>query len=349
MWKITLVLLSLFLLASCSWFVKQPSRVDNPIVRGVDYVGVSVSDLDKSSQLYATATDLASVYKTEFDDHPVINTLTGRSGVKLNTHLMESANAQLRFMQFENRSDRAKSSPHVDVYGPGIAHVCYQVAKKTRTYETFLANGATHIGDPEMVHLNPKNPVYYAYAKDQDNILFEVEHVDVEALQLDTPPKNDYRIRHVSLATPDMDRLVEFYSVLLETQNPRRAGSLIKLSGEKLDKISGQPDSEIEMAWFQIRNLELEIIQYHSHSVDASADPRPFDALGYNTIVFDVTDIQAAKQQLLAAGGSVVSDEQSMDGGQILFGRDPDGNLLGFQAIKGDSPLSSQKFEDNGI
>lgn len=349
MFKLSIGLLSVMLVSSCSWFVKHPSRVENPIVRGVDYIGVSVSDLEKSSQLYAKATDLKSVVKTDFSDHPVLNSLAGRDSVQVSTHLMKSANAQLRLMQFDNPSKEAKSSPHVDVYGPGIAHVCYQVAKKTRTYEAFLANGATHIGDPEMVHLNPKNPVYYAYAKDHDSILFEVEHVDVEALELATPPKNEYRIRHVSLATPDMDRLVAFYSTLLETQNPRRAGQLIKLSGDKLDKISGQPNSEIEMAWFQIRNLELEIIQYHSHPINTDVDPRPFDALGYNTIVFNVTNIQAAKEKFIEAGGTLVSEAQAMDDGKIMFGRDPDGNLLGFQVINDDSPLSSQNFKDNGI
>jgi catechol 2,3-dioxygenase-like lactoylglutathione lyase family enzyme len=341
-------LLSLFLLSSCSWFTSPPSRAENPVIRGVDYIGMTVSDIDKSSELYALATDLQSVEKTEFNTHPVIDTLAGKKGVQASAHLMKSVNAQLRLMEFKNPSEVAKATPYLRVYGPGIAHVCYQVAKKTRTYETFLENGGTHIGDPEMVHLNPKNPVYYAYAHDHDNILFEVEHVDVEALNLPAPPKNDYRIRHVSLATSDMDRLVEFYSTLLETQNPRRAGTLINLSGEKLDKVSGEPGSEIEMAWFQVRNIELEIIQYHSPKATALETPRPFDSLGYNSIVFDVADMQVAKTLFLKAGGIVISEPQSMDEGQIMFGHDPDGNLLGFQVISSNSPLSSQNFQDNG-
>ncbi|GAB5385886.1 MAG: hypothetical protein Alis3KO_30090 [Aliiglaciecola sp.] len=347
--KILVLVLSALFVSSCSWFTKAPSRVNNPIVRGVDYVGVSVSDLEKSSRLYAEATNLTSVSKKQFDNHPVINALAGRQGVRAKTHMMESVNAQLRFMQFSPPSEQATSTPHVEVFGPGIAHVCYQVAQETQTYQTFLANGSEPVGDPEMVHLNPRNPVYYAYARDHDKILFEVEHVDVAALDLAQPPKNKYRIRHVSLATPDMERLVAFYSTLLETENPRRAGSWIKLAGDKLDKISGETDSKIEMAWFQIRNLELEIIQYHSHPMDKNVTPRPFEALGYNTIVFNVTDMQAAKQKLLEAGGTIVSEPKPMDSGQIMFGRDPDGNLLGFQVIDDDSPMSSQKFKDNGI
>ncbi len=347
--RLSLGLLSVLTLAGCSWFSAEPSRVENPVVRGVDYVGMTVSNLERSSVLYQKAADLTPSDITQIDSHPVVNSLVGRDGAKAKSRLLTSVNAQLKLTEFTQPAAKAANTPHLEVYGPGIAHVCYQVAKHTHTYETFLANGATPIGDPEMIHLNPKNPVYYAYAHDPDHILFEVEHVDVQALELPTPPKNEYRIRHVSLATTDMDRSVDFYSHLLETKDPRRAGSLIKLSGEKLDKIAGQKDAAIEMAWFQIRNLELEIIQYHSPQPAPLNTPRPFDALGYNSVVFDVTDLAAAKALLLEAGGTLVSDARPMDGGYIMYGRDLDGNLLGFQKSADGSPYSSQQFADNGI
>lgn len=349
MQKVTIVLFLILSISACSWFSKEPTRAENPVIRGVDYVGMSVSDLVRSSDLYANAADLKPIMDKKFVRHPLLNLLTEREDTEVSTRLMQSVNAQIRLMQFQNMPASIQNITPVDVFGPGIAHVCYQVAKKTNTYEVFLQNGATHIGDADMVQLSSKNPVYYAYARDPDNILLEVEHVDVAALEVDTPPKNDYRIRHVSLATPDMDRLVAFYSILLETSNPRRAGRLIKLSGDKLDRISGLPESEIEMAWFQIRNLELEIVQYHSHPTNRSAQTRPFDALGYNSIVFDVTNIDAARDKLEEAGGEVVGEVQSLDGGQILFGRDPDGNLLGFQSLIMSAAASSQKFKDNGI
>jgi catechol 2,3-dioxygenase-like lactoylglutathione lyase family enzyme len=310
---------------------------------------MTVSNIDRQSEFYEKTTHLQSVKKGEFLRHPVIDILADRGGAQVSTHLMSGVNAQLRLMQFSQPSDAAKHTPILEVYGTGIAHVCYQVAEKTQTYQSFLEHGGTHIGDPDLVQLNPRNPVYYAYAYDPDNILAEIEHVDIEALDLDIPPKNDYRIRHVSLATSNMERIVAFYSILLETNNPRRAGTLINLSGDKLDRISGQPDSEIEMAWFQVRNLELEIIQYHEPTPIVSDTARPFDALGYNSIVFDVTDLEAAKSLLLTAGGTIVSEQRPMDGGIVMFARDPDGNLLGFQVISPESPLSSQKFKDNGV
>ena len=344
--KIAIALLAALFLGACTG---SPEPVDT-VFRGIHYVGVSVSDLDRSTAFYSEAADLTLVDDGVLERSPVIETLAGRSDVRAMTRLIKSSNAQLRFMQFENRSAAAQAAPRVEVYGPGIAHLCFQVAKKTETYERFLEAGATPIGAREMVQINPRRPVDYAYVHDADGIIIEVEHVDIAALDLDTPPKYDYRIRHISLATPDIDRAVEFYSILLDQKKPRRVGGgLISLSGEHFDKVSGLPGTKLEFAWFQVRNLELEIIQYHSHPTEVPAEPRPVDALGYNMIVFDVTDLETAREKLIAAGGTVVTEAQAMDDGSILFGRDLDGNLLGFQVLAADAVLSSQNFEDSGI
>ena len=248
-------------------------------------------------------------------------------------------------MQFEGSS----ATGAVPVNGPGIAHVCYQVNKTTGAYQTFLDSGARALGSVAMVQLSERNPVEYAYALDSDGIMFEVEHVDVSQLDLEQPPANDYRIRHVSLASPDIDSLVAFYGVLLGDQDARRIGRWLKLSGDKADQVSGLPGTELEMAWYQTRNLELEIVQYHSHPTERPANPRPLNAPGYNMIVFEVADLQAARESLLAAGGTTVTDVAPMDGGSIFFGRDPDGNLLGFQTTPPDAVVSSQNFDGNGI
>jgi catechol 2,3-dioxygenase-like lactoylglutathione lyase family enzyme len=325
-----------------------PSRAENPVVKGVHYVGMTVNNLEHSSKLYSDSMNLVTVDQMEIANSPLLDKLAGRTGVKAKTSLMTSVNAQLRFMQFESPSEQAKQSTFVDANGPGIAHVCFQVNQNTLAYDKFLSGGGKHIGTPEMLQMNPKNPVYYAYARDLDNTMVEIEHVNIEALNLPTPPKNNYRIRHVSLATTDMNRAVTFYSKLLETKNPRRAGRLLTIKGEKVDGVSGLPQSEIEMAWFQVRNLELEIIQYLNPAPKAIEAPRPIDASGYNMIVFDVTDLHSAKERLLAAGGTIVDDKQSFDGEKILFGRDLDGNLLGFQVLPSHSPFSAESFKDNG-
>ena len=317
------------------------------VIKGVNYVGVSVSDLDQSADLYSTAADLAEVDRTPLQGSAALDTLAGRGGVTADTRMMRSVNAQLRFMHFPGSASFSSIQP-TPVQGPGIAHVCYQVAQSTDTYQKFLDQGVEVIGERDLVHLNPRNPVYYGYVKDLDGIVVEVEQVDVDKLDLETPPENKYRVRHVSLATPDIDRLVEFYSILLDEPKPRRVGALGGISSKKIDAVSGLPDSKLKMAWFQIRNLELEIFQYVSHPTTIPDTPRPVDAAGYNMIVFDVADLEAATAKFIEAGGTIETEPEAMDGGQIVFGRDPDGNILGLQQAPQDAVVSSQNFSGNG-
>jgi len=345
---VTITLLSLGAIALYYRMTIPPTRVENPVITGVNYVGVTVSNIEQSSKLYHDSANLKLIQQKTISNNPVINTLVDRTNTQIQTRLMRSSNAQLRLMQFESPSKVAQNAEFIDANGPGIAHVCFQVNQKTQTYEKFLTGGATHIGARDMIQINPKNPVSYAYVRDHDNIMVEIEHVDIAALYLPSPPKNDYRIRHVSLATTDMERAIKFYSTLLETKNPRRVGSLLKLKGENVDKISGFKHGELEMAWFQIRNLELEIIQYTNPVPKTNTSQRPMDATGYNMIVFNVTNLALAKEKLLAAGGTIELENKTMEGAQVLLGRDLDGNLLGFQALSKDSPYSAKHFKDDG-
>ena len=327
----------------------EPSRVANPIVKGVHYIGATVSNLNNSRDIYQASADLQPVTSAKVENDPWLDRLAGRSGVKVSTQLMKSVNAQLNLMQFARPSAEAKQYSAVAVAGPGIAHVCYHIAKSTGAYEKFLQLGATVMGARDMVKFNEEGPMSYAYVKDKDGLILEIEQVDVEALNPEKSLKHDYRIRHIALSTPNIDKAVAFYSTLLETTNPSRAGDLTPHSGEKFDQVTGLTGTAIEMVWFQIRNLELEIVQYHSYKTELPSKPRPIDAIGYNAIVFDVTDLTAAKKKLLEAGGTLVKTPKNVMDKSIFYGRDLDGNLLGFQILANDSPYSSQNFEDNGI
>lgn len=351
----------LVLLGLTAWFYlsdgapEQNGNRETAVIDGVNFVGMTVSDLDRSVEVYSQAAELSRVSEKQLlMNNSVIDRLSGRANTQATTQLMKSVNSQLMFMQFVD-TPQTEGYSAVPVNGPGIAHVCFQVNAETNSYQNFLSSGATTIGDSEMVTLNPKNPVAYAYIHDHDGIMLEVEHVDVAALSLPEPPKNQYRIRHVSLATSDMDRLVGFYSILLEEGKPRRAGRFFGFSSEKIDRVSGLADSKIKMSWFQVRNLELEIIEYLNPRPDAVGEPRHLDALGYNMIVFDVKDLEQARTLFTKAGGKIINDVDATFGGDTnigegtIFGRDPDGNLIGLQKIAASNKHSSKNFLSNGI
>lgn len=325
-------------------FAATPER-DEAVVQGVNYIGVTVADLDRATNLYRVAADLESVTEDQVPDALIQNFGSGEN-LRGESRLMKSVNAQLRFMQFSGGSNAASDFSPVPVNGPGIAHICYQVADETLSYQRFLEAGASHIGNRDLVQLNPRNPVVYAYANDIDGIMFEVEHIDFS--QVSRPRKNDYRIRHVSIASPNVERMVGFYSVLMEEPEPRRSGIGGTLSGIPFDQVSGLPGTKVEMAWFQVRNLELELIQYHSHPTETPTEPRPLDAPGYNLIMFDVASLERTVELLQQAGATDITEPMNLDGGQAIFARDPDKNLLGFQLIAADSAYSSRNFPDNG-
>ena len=339
--------LAVFGLSGCGGGAAEPFESDS-VILGVSYVGVSVSDLDAAEALYAEAVDAQTVNRDAIPLDGVFASLTGRSGGEISTRLVRRTNSQLRLMSFPDRPEEVIGLSAVPVEGPGLAHVCFQVADETNTYEKFLAAGATPIGDQDLVQLRPENPVRYGYVQDADAIITEIEHIDVSKLDLPSPPKNLHRVRHASFATPDVNRLKDFYSVFLGGQKPRHVGRLRKVSGDTIDRVSGLQGSQIEMAWVQLRNLELEMFQYHSHPTELPDEPRPVDAIGYNMIVFDVSDIEAARQRVLDAGGTIVSEPGRLDGGTILFARDPDGNLIGLQTLPAGSVFSAENFPDNG-
>jgi catechol 2,3-dioxygenase-like lactoylglutathione lyase family enzyme len=321
-------------LGACSGGSPEKYALKSTLIEGVNYVGISVSDMDEAIAFYQEPAALERLNDSG----------NNASSDTVETQILRSVNAQIRLMKFQEPTEIAVTP----VQGPGIAHVCVQATKSADAYGKFLENGGTAIGDPEMVTLNPRNPVQYAYVEDPDGNVVEVEHVDVAALDLPAPPKNSHRIRHVALATPDIERLTDFYSDLLDEPSPRRIGRLKPFSGENIDKVSGLPGSAIKMSWFQVRNLELEISQYFSHPTEIPSPPRPVDSIGFNMIVFDVNDLAGAEAKFVEAGGVLETLDPSLDDETIFFGRDPDGNLLGFQDVPDSSIFSSQNFANNG-
>jgi catechol 2,3-dioxygenase-like lactoylglutathione lyase family enzyme len=347
--SISLLLICALLLSGCNWFQKESTRPEKPIVMGISYIGVGVENLKATTSLYRDVANMKVVLEQSLENDPVITQLSAGKPKSVSTALLRTANAQLRFMQFHQETAEALRYSPVAVNGTGIAHVCFQVNRETKVYQNFFNNGASAIGIEDMVQISSQNPVYYAYAHDPEGILVEIEEVDVSALELEKPPSNDYRLRQISLATANMDRIIAFYSILFEEQNPRRIGKWIQLSGDKIDSISGLPDSEIEMAWFQTRNLELEIVQYHSHPPLTEQVTRPIDSHGYNLIMFEVSDLNKTRSMLQKANADIVLDSENFDGLPTVFARDPDGNLLGFQVSDAASLLSAAKFANNGL
>ena len=327
----------------------QPQQELDDLITGVHYVGVAVPDVEAAATYYESAFDVERLGADEMDLAGLPAELTPDGVNELDSVLLRSANAQVRLMSFAGEDYTPSNADAVPVQGPGMMHVCFQAIQEATVYARAIAAGAEAIGAKDPVALTDRNPVKYGYVKDASGIVTEIEEVDTSKLDLPEPPKNSIRMRHIAFATPDLERMVSFYSAFFGGQEPRRIGSWFNLSGEQFDKVSGLPGSEIEMAWFQVRNLEIELATYHSHPTKLPDTVRPIDAPGYNMVVFEVTDLAAAKERLAAAGGTLLAGTTQLDGAEIAFGRDPDGNLLGLQALPEGSIYSAKNFADQGV
>jgi catechol 2,3-dioxygenase-like lactoylglutathione lyase family enzyme len=323
------------LLASCAAPAKPNMVVDQttPVIRGVSYVGISVSDIDKTAEFYETTMNLKEVQRGKLSGMKGLNALAGGKTLSAETRLLRGENGQLRLMQFGSPSPQAKAAGMVPVQGPGVTHVCHQSPDSKPMFPKIVAAGAKPLSRTgDMVQLRPDVPVRYAYLRDRDGVMLEIEQL----MQANLP--FNYHMRHVAMAVTDIERTVKFYTTFLGGEPRERRFNLVN---KTLDTTSDLDNVKLNVAWYQIGNLELEIWQYLNPAPKPAAGPRPLEALGYNMIVLDVSDVDAAAKRLLAAGGTMETRSPfPMDGGRIAFGRDPDGNLIGLLSIPTTSPLS---------
>ncbi len=306
---------------------------DGPVVRGISYIGISVSNIDRTAEYFAGAGGLLEVDQSELRAI-ALDRIAGKK-ISAKTRTLRSNSGQIRLMQFDRPAAAAQAAGVVPVQGPGITHVCFQSPDSKPIFPKFVAAGGKPLSRTgDLVQLRPDVPVKYAYLRDADGTMIEIEQLLLDNLTF------DHRMRHVAIASLNIDRTVAFYSAVLGKAPRERRSNLVN---KTLDVTANVDDLKLDVAWFQVGNLELEIWEYLNPAPIPPTEARPLEALGHNMVVFDVSDPALALKRLEEAGGLRVAAPSPMDGGQIAFGRDPDGNLIGFFRPGSDSsPFSTQ-------
>jgi glyoxylase I family protein len=122
---------------------------------------------------------------------------------------------------------------------------------------------------------------------------------------------------HVAVMVADLDRAVKFYSGMLG----------LKPVVGKASRENNRP-LNYPGAWYQIGDVQIHLIveaNYLAPNIDLSVSTRN------PHIAFGIKDLDAAKQQLLAANCVV---KMSNSGRAALFTQDPDGNAIELTLIE---------------
>ncbi|GAB2601592.1 VOC family protein [Spirosoma areae] len=315
------IMLSALLVVSVS-VVGQPSTTPTatPGVKGIHHVSLSVRDLDRAVAFYTGAIGLTEVRRYRITGNVAVEKKSGIKSTPRSVVLLHGPNGQIELNQFEGNTGKPASA--MPVQGPGITHICYQSPAASGLYAKSKATGGT-IVSRGTTPVDRGYGIQYAYAKDPDGLLYELE-------QLDKPAFTDpVWMGHVALVTPDIDRLVEFYTKLLGVKPHNRIDNI--RNSPKLDDIANIDSLRLRAAWFKTGNMVLEIWQFNNPPTRVPDSPPPYTRIGYTNISFEVGNLNRTYQQLRDAGISCLSPPVSTAESTAVFLRDPDGNLLSLE------------------
>jgi len=286
-------------------------------IKGINHVGLSVSDLKAAMAFYSNAASLEVESTSKFSNSAAekasgfINEPVARAALK-------APNGNLELSQYE--PSVAGPAEEVPTTGPGVTHVCYQSPTTQDVYSRFKSLGAIPVSSRgnQPVDLGGYG-VYYAYSRDADGIMFETEHLDKPHFE------GPLWFSHVALVSPDIDRLVDFYENLFGFKPNRRSN---KVTGPRFDEVIDFDETYIRAAWFDTSNMILELWQFVNPVTPEPGAPLPFEKIGYTKFAFEVSDIDADYKRLVESGVQFLSEPVQTEESTEVYARDPDGNLF---------------------
>jgi catechol 2,3-dioxygenase-like lactoylglutathione lyase family enzyme len=306
---------------------------DTNTIRGINHIGLTVSDLDRALAFYGDAVGLEITERRAPCDRPWRQPGADHSAEPIAVATLRGPNAWLELGELR----AVRRSKPVPVVGPGFTHVCFQSPAESALYNSLVGRGATEVSRAAPVDLGGYG-VRYGYARDGDGTMFEVE-------QFDAPPFDaQVWIAHVALVSPDIDRLVAFYAGLLGVEPYRRVN---KVAGPRIDEVTGLDSVHVRAAWFNVDNMVLELWEYLTPRTPEPTAVRSLDVTGYQRFVFEVGDLEHEVARLAESGVDMIGAPTGTDdsAGRCAYARDPDGNLFGLLELPDGSGASLDRLE----
>jgi catechol 2,3-dioxygenase-like lactoylglutathione lyase family enzyme len=218
------------------------------------------------------------------------------------------------------------------IQGPGITHVCYQVASTSPIYAQLNPAGAKIISRGDSPVDLGGYGIYYTYFRDIDCVLVENE-------QMDKPFFTDKTwVGHVAIACQKIDSMLVFYTKLLGKETHRR--STVNYDNPKLDAIGDIDHIRLKGAWIRLPNMIFEFWEYQN--------PKPSSVytkheIGYSQISIEVKNIHKAYGDYKNMGFKIVSKLKNMRGESYFEMHDLEGNSLKIIQLDGRNSLKNKK------
>jgi glyoxylase I family protein len=131
---------------------------------------------------------------------------------------------------------------------------------------------------------------------------------------------------HAAISTPDLDRCIAFYTGII-------GGAVAWEFGwdqgtAEADAVTGLQNSACKAAMLKIGESFLEVFEFSSPHQDGRDTLRAVNLHGITHICLEVTDIDGEYRRLKEAGMDFHCTPMAQDGSSMVYGRDPDGNVV---------------------
>jgi catechol 2,3-dioxygenase-like lactoylglutathione lyase family enzyme len=293
----------------------------DPLIRGIHHVGVSVLDLERASRVYGSALPLEPGRRLTVRDSAETRRLLGLTD-EVSAELLISRAPNMYFEFFRFQSPDPGPPRRREASEAGLAHVCIQSRDLQPTRERLESQGVVFTSPPSDLGTG----IAYSYGRDPDQNLLETEAVP------GTPTDPAAWVGHVAFVTADLERLTGFYSELVG--RPVVGGARLP-PRPAFDEITGLKGVDLSAAWIPGLNVGLEFWRYHNPPTVAQGAERPVSGLGWTHLCFEVEDVPAAAAHAESLGARLHCPPTENALADVAYARDPDGNVIEFVRWKG--------------
>jgi len=131
---------------------------------------------------------------------------------------------------------------------------------------------------------------------------------------------------HAAISTPNLERCIDFYTRVIGGEVAWTFGW--PQGTPEADEVTGLENSATNAAMLKIGETFLEVFEFSAPVAEPRRSMRPVNQHGITHICLEVEDIQAEYERLKAAGMAFNCAPKTQDGSSMVYGRDPDGNVL---------------------